>query len=164
MKIRVVPAAGLAALLLLPTACSPPYVDTYAPSRATFDVGCEPGCGLEGRQNGLVIAMTFEAGGRSYGLCCEHRAALLARLQTIRDFWCDGLDVPKTTIGGLEVGTTVSELTDQRGATIDDGQGYLTFNCGGWLEELIAKLQATSCCGSLADEAGSTGRRAHGPG
>ena len=136
--------------LLLALACTPPYAATYAPSEATFEVACEPGCGAEGRDDALFIRMSFEAGERQYATCCEHRPQLLARLQTIKDFWCDGLDVPPKAIGGLIVGTATSEVTKERGATIDDGEGYLTFNCDGWLEQLIDELSASSCCGSLS--------------
>jgi len=144
--------------LMLALACVPPYASTYAPSEATFDIDCEPGCGAEGRDHALFIRMSFEAGKRQYATCCEHRAELLARLQTVKDFWCDGLDVPPKTIGGLIVGTTISDVTKERGATIDDGEGYLTFNCDGWLEQLTEKLSASPCCGSLAATAPADSR------
>lgn len=128
--------------------CSPAYIDAYAPEEASFDLSCVSGCGPEGRDNGLVVAVTFTGGTREYPLCCEHRAALRAHLQTVRDHWCDGLDVPAKQIGGLTVATTTSEITDERGATLDDGQGYVAFQCSGWLDELIAKLATTTCCGS----------------
>jgi hypothetical protein len=83
-------------------------------------------------------------------LDCQHRAALSARLQTISDLWCTGTDVPKQTIGGLEIGTTTSELSKKRGATIDDGQGYVSFLCGDWLTKLLDKLLRLDCCGPLA--------------
>ena len=147
MRAALLAAVGAAWL----TGCSPAYIDTYAPEEASFELSCVAGCGAAGRDNGLVIAVSFTGGERGYSLCCEHRAELMARLQTVKDHWCDGLDVPAKQIGGLTVGTTVSEISKERGATLDDGHGYVAFNCNGWLEQLIEKLTTTTCCGRLAE-------------
>ncbi|MBW2458396.1 MAG: hypothetical protein JRI68_28095 [Deltaproteobacteria bacterium] len=135
-------AIGLACSL----SCMPAYLDTVAPSDATFDVTCVPSCGKGGLDAGVLIEASFSGGTRQYALCCEHRAALMAQLQTIEDLWCDGLDVPDKTIGGLTVGVVISEVTGTRGATIDDGEGFVAFNCDAWLGQLIAKLKQTTCC------------------
>ncbi len=130
----------------LSLSCTPAYLDTVAPSDAAFEVSCVASCGVAGLDSGLLIEASFSGGTRQYALCCEHRAALMAQLQTIEDLWCDGLEVPDKTIGGLVVGAVVSEVTGARGATIDDGEGYVAFNCGAWLGELISELKRTPCC------------------
>ena len=143
----------LAPLLLtlgLGAGCEPAYVATAAPPDLKFDVTCEaPAAGSHGK---LSIDISFAAGQsqRSYSLGCEQRAALAARLKTIEDLWCTGTEVPAQQIGGLEIGTTTSELSHQRGATIDDGQGYVAFLCGDWLHKLVGKLLRLDCCGPLA--------------
>jgi hypothetical protein len=128
--------------------CEPAYISTVAPEGASFDLSCSRDCGDEARDPGLVIDVRFATVQRSYPLCCEHRAALRARLQTIKDFWCDGLDVPPKRIGGLYVATVTSELTRERGAMIDDGQGFVAFNCNEWLDDLLERLAHTECCPS----------------
>jgi len=141
----------LLGLLGLGVGCEPQYVATAAPSDLTFDVVCEPPAG--GAATGqLSIDIAFAAGRaqRSYGLACPDRAALAARLKTIEDLWCEGIEVPKQKVGGLEIGTTTSELSNKRGATIDDGQGYVSFLCGDWLSKLIDKVLRLDCCGPLA--------------
>jgi hypothetical protein len=129
------------------------YLGIATPKDASFDVSCVGSCGLEGRDAGLLIEVAFNAGGerwtRQYAACCKERAALRARLQTIKDLWCAGIDVPPKRIGELIVGTTVSEATGKRGATIDDGEGYVAFNCGQWLDELIDKTGKSTCCEEL---------------
>lgn len=126
------------------------YVDTATPEDARFTLGCIGGCGVEGREPGMLLEVSFTSGGRDwsrqYALCCKDRPALRARLQTIKDLWCDGVPVPKASVGDLLVGTTKSDATGKRGATIDDGEGYVAFNCGEWLERLIHELGSTDCC------------------
>ncbi len=137
----------LGSLIAVLAACEPAYVPTAAPKDAKFEVLCSGGCGRAGREAGLVIDVTFlKSYSRQVAVCCPQRKELLARLQTVKDFWCDGLDVPDKTIGDIQVGTTVSLATGKRGATLDQGQGYVAFNCGDWLDDLIAKLTATTCC------------------
>ncbi len=130
----------------LSLSCTPAYLDTVAPPDASFELSCVASCGAEGRDSGMLIEVAFSGGTRQYALCCQHRSALMAQLQTIEDLWCDGLAVPDKTIGGLVVGAVVSEVTGARGATIDDGEGYVAFNCGAWLGEFISGLKQTSCC------------------
>jgi hypothetical protein len=140
----------LLVLVGLGVGCEPQYVATAAPSDLTFDVACEaPAAG--GLPSRLSLDIAFAAGQaqRSYGLACSDRAALAARLKTIEDLWCDGIDVPTQKVGGLEIGTTTSELSKKRGATIDDGQGYVSFLCGDWLSKLIDKVLRLDCCGPL---------------
>jgi hypothetical protein len=145
--------APVLVILGLGAGCEPAYVATAAPPDLTFDVTCEtPTAGAHGK---LSIDISFAAGQgqRSYGLGCEQRAALAARLKTIEDLWCTGTEVPPQQIGGLVIGTTTSELSNKRGATIDDGQGYVAFLCGDWLSKLIGKLLRLDCCGPLAQPA-----------
>lgn len=135
--------------MLLAQACMPAYVPTIAPEDATFALSCiAAGCGAEGREDGVAIDVVF--GGqytRQLAFCCSHRAEILSRLQTVADLWCDGLDVPEVAIGPVVVGTTVSEGTGKRGATIDVGEGFVAFNCDAWLPELIEQLASSECCG-----------------
>jgi hypothetical protein len=128
--------------------CVSPYLDTAAPSDATFALACElPGsAATPGR---LRIDVAFANVARHYSFGCEHRAELRARLQTVADLWCDGMPVAPAKVGTLVVATTTSELSDKRGATIDDGEGYVAFQCDGWLPELIAALGKRACCGPL---------------
>ena len=123
------------------------YPGTFAPRDASFGLSCVPSCGTEGDAGGIILEVTFTGGARQLALCCPDREALRARLKTIEDLWCDGLAVPPVTIGGLTVGTTVSETSGKRGATLDDGKGYVAFNCDAWLPELVAALGSTECCG-----------------
>lgn len=129
-----------------PLACEPSYLDTIAPKDASFGLSCAGSCGLEGREDGVVIDVSFVGHARQFAVCCSELADLRAHLKTIEDFWCDGLDVPPKTIGDLKVGTTQSKATKKRGATLDHGEGYVTFECGGWLPELQAKLRDSQCC------------------
>ncbi len=127
--------------------CEPAYVGTVWPEDVSYLVGCTSSCGLQGRERGLAIAVgTEKVMLRRVSVCCEHLAGFAAQLQTIRDLWCDGLEVSPKTFGELTVGTTVSELSGQRGATLDQGEGYVAFNCGEWLDGLLAKVQTTPCC------------------
>jgi hypothetical protein len=137
-------------VLLLGGACIPAYIDTIAPKDAKFEVECSTGCGRAGREKAVLVNVSFLGSHeRQLTLCCPERAAVLAQLKTVRDFWCDGLDVPEKTIGDLRVGTTLSEGTGKRGARIDQGEGYVSFQCDGWLPQLIEKLENVTCCGSL---------------
>ncbi len=137
---------GLAALF---SGCSLPFHDTVIPPDATFEVTCEPRCsGAASPSPGLNIDISFKGVGRRYSLCCEHQAALSIQLRMIEDLWCDGLDVPDKHLGDLLVGATRSELTGARGAAIDDGEGYVAFNCGAWLPKLIDRVNGTDCCRS----------------
>ena len=126
--------------------CSPAYVEVAAPPDAAFEVAC----GSPGRAQGtgaeLRVDVTFANVARHYSLGCENAAALTARLQTIKDLWCEGLAVPDQRIGALSVGTTLSEISGKRGATIDDGEGYVAFQCDDWLPKLIERLKQTRCC------------------
>jgi hypothetical protein len=130
----------------LTLSCTPAYLDTVAPTDASFELSCAASCGVAGNDSGLLIEVSFSGGTRQYALCCEHRAALMAQLQTVEDLWCDGLAVPDKTIGGLVVGAVVSEVSGTRGATLDDGEGFVAFNCGAWLPKLVTELKQTSCC------------------
>jgi len=131
---------------LTAVACEPAYVPTIAPEDAVFELSCAPTCGASGRANGVVIDVSFVGHGRQYAVCCDDLAPLRARLQTIADFWCDGLDVPTKTVGELTVGVTESQASKKRGATLDQGEGYVAFNCGDWLPKLIDGLGQSSCC------------------
>ena len=53
---------------------------------------------------------------------------------------------PPAKVGDLKIATTESKLTKKRGITIDQGDGYVTFQCGGWLERLIEELRTAECC------------------
>lgn len=141
---------GCPAALLSASCFSPQYVDTAAPEDAKFTVSCMGGCGPRAHDLGVLIDITFTAKrrpySRQYGLCCKYVPELRAHLATIRDLFCDGLDVPAKEIGGLIVGTTISDATGKRGAIIDDGEGFAAFNCGEWLERLIVATGKTECC------------------
>ncbi len=126
--------------------CEPSYTPTIAPKDATFNVNCYSMCGPSGQQPGMLIAIDFLGHQRQFSVCCEHALSLVAQLHTVKDFWCDNLDVPDRRIGSLTVGTTESELTKKRGATLNQGQGYVVFHCDGWLEELLVKINNTRCC------------------
>jgi len=148
---KIASAVLLAAALSLPAAgCYGPLINTAAPSDAAFELTCIGGCGEQARGGGMMIDVSFSAQGkdfgRQYALCCEHLSDFRARLQTVKDMWCDGLAVPDKEIGGLIVGTTISEETGKRGATVDDGDGYVAFNCGEWLDKLIAETAVGTCC------------------
>lgn len=137
----------LALLLPFIVACEPAYVPTWAPKEATFGLSCVDGCGPQGRDKAIVIDTHFgKKASRSFTLCCAERAAVAARLQTAQDMWCDGLPVPEKTVGDLTIGTTVSPLTGTRAATLNQGEGYVSFQCGGWLEQLNAELEKDACC------------------
>jgi hypothetical protein len=127
--------------------CEPPYLPTIAPKDAQFTVACAPGCGASGRDPGVVIDVSFVGHGRQYNVCCSDMPALRARLTTIIDYWCDGLDVPDIRIGELTVGVTESVASNKRGATLDQGEGYVAFNCDDWLPSLVARLGEQTCCG-----------------
>jgi hypothetical protein len=137
----------LAFATLAALACEPTYVATTAPKDAKFTISCAGGCGDSGRESGFIIDVTFlKSYSRQVSVCCSQRAPLLAQLQTIKDLYCDGLDVPDKHLGDITIGTTTSEATGKRGATLDQGSGYVAFNCDGWLDDLIAKLKKTDCC------------------
>ena len=143
---RFVAPTVLLASVATPVACEPSYLDTIAPDDASFSVSCAGSCGLEGREDGVIIEVTFVGHGRQFAICCGDLPELRAYLKTIEDFWCDGLDVPPKKIGELTVGTTKSQVTKERGATLDHGEGYVTFMCSSWLKDLQAKLAQTTCC------------------
>jgi hypothetical protein len=127
--------------------CEPAYVATAVPKDAKFDVTCAGGCGVSGRDAGLIVDVTVLGSySRQVSVCCSQRSALRARLQTARDHWCDGLDAPDAKVGDITIGTTVSQATGKRGITLDQGSGYVAFNCDDWLDELITKLEKTDCC------------------
>jgi len=136
----------LVGLVATPMACEPSYIDTIAPDDASFAVSCAGACGLEGRDEGIIIDVSFVGHGRQFGVCCGDLPELRAYLTTIQDFWCDGLDVPPKKIGELTVGVTESQVTKKRGATLDHGEGYVTFMCDDWLKDLQAQLADNACC------------------
>ncbi len=139
--------ASLAAPLVFATACEPAYVPTVSPEDASFEIVCAKGCGEDGTFDGVAVDVLF--GGqtqRRFAICCEDRADIVARLQVVNDMYCDGLDVPPKRYGNTVVGTTTSQATKKRGATLDQGDGYVAFNCGDWLPELIQRLSSTPCC------------------
>lgn len=141
------PIALAVPIAVLMLACEPTYVGTAAPKDAKFAVTCVGGCGTSGREAGMIIDVTFLGSySRQVSVCCSQRPALRARLQTARDHWCDGLDVADVTVGDITIGTTVSQATGKRGITLDQGSGYVAFNCDDWLPKLLQKLEATDCC------------------
>jgi hypothetical protein len=108
----------------------------------------------------MLLEVSFSSGGRDwsrqYPLCCNQRDELRSWLQTYSDHQCkDSVPMPKRKVGDLTLGVTVSEETGKRGVTIDDGDGYVAFNCGEWLDELLVKLAKTDCC----DARGGKGER-----
>lgn len=143
---RLIAPALLFGAMATPIGCEPSYIDTIAPDDASFSVSCAGSCGLEGKEDGVIIDVTFVGHGRQFAICCGDVPELRAYLQTIEDFWCDGLDVPDKKIGDLTVGTTTSLVSKERGATLDHGEGYVTFMCGSWLKALQTKLAQTECC------------------
>lgn len=139
--------AALLWLVAIAGACEPAYVGTTAPEDAKFSLVCAGGCGLAGREAGLIVDVTFLGSySRQIAVCCPQRADLRAQLQTVKDLFCDGLEVPDKKIGDITVGTTISQATGKRGATLDQGSGYVAFNCGDWLDKLLVELEKTSCC------------------
>lgn len=138
---------SLAAPLVFASACEPAYVPTVSPEDASFELVCAKGCGDDGSYDGVAIDILF--GGqtqRRFAVCCEDRSEILARLQVVQDMYCDGLDVPPKRYGQTVVGTTTSQATKKRGATLDQGNGYVAFNCDDWLPALIERLSSTPCC------------------
>jgi hypothetical protein len=133
-------------LVIAFVACQPLYPESIAPRDAKFAVSCTAECG--GGNGGIAIDVSFAKGGfnRQISFCCADRAEILARLKTVADFWCDGLAVPAKEVGGIIIGTNVSETTGERGASLDGGDGYVSFNCDAWLPELLAQLDASPCC------------------
>lgn len=143
MVVRLLRFLALAAAL---SGCGPAHVGTVAPKDAAFTVGCATGCGKDGRAPSLTINVNF--GGtyaRQFSICNEQRPALIARLMVVQDLGCSGLEVPSATIGGLAIGTTTSELNGKVAATLDAGEGFVAFQCEGWLPELLEKLERTTC-------------------
>jgi hypothetical protein len=138
---RVLPAALLAA------ACAPIEPGTIAPRDASFDVLASDGCGPEARDPSLAIEVRY-AGSRTrrFSVCCSERDALVERLATLRRLACDGLSVEPATIGGLVLSSTVSEFTAKRAVTLEQGEGYVAFQCDAWLPQLMAKLEAGTVC------------------
>ena len=122
-------------------------MNTAAPKDAKFDVVCVGGCGDAGRDAGMIIDVTFLSSySRQISVCCPQRAALRARMQTAKDHWCDGLDAADAKVGDITIGTTVSQSTGKRGVTLDQGSGYVAFNCDDWLPKLLKKLEKSDCC------------------
>jgi hypothetical protein len=137
--------------LFVTAACSPAYVDTLAPKDAKFEIVCGPqGCGKGGREKAADIRVTFgKKYARHYSVCCPTKNDVVARLVTIRDMWCAGLAVPPKTIGELTIAVTTSELSGKRAATIDQGEGYTSFQCDDWLPKLIEALERSNCCSTV---------------
>ncbi len=136
----------LAVLALGAAACGPQYIDTLAPKDAHFELACGESCG-KGHEPSVIVDVVF--GGhysRKFELCCGQRNAVVARLVTVRDMWCAGLAVPPKSFGDVTVGTTVSEINEKRAATLDQGEGYVAFQCDDWLPKLIDRLNASNCC------------------
>lgn len=129
-------------------ACAPLYPDAIAPSDAKFALSCVDSCGVAGADRAIAIDFSFAKGqyGRQIAFCCADRAAIVAQLQTAADFWCDGLEVPPRTVGGITIGTLVSPTTGRRAVTLDAGEGYVSFQCDAWLPQLIDQLKASTCC------------------
>jgi hypothetical protein len=146
IAMTMTPRALLLAAALTVAGCEPAYIPTIAPKDAAFEVTCAGSCGAEGREPGVLIDVAYVGQSRQFALCCDEVPVLRARLATIADFWCEGLPVGDKRVGDLLVGTTESEATGKRGATLDQGDGYVAFNCGDWLEKLVAQLGSTSCC------------------
>jgi hypothetical protein len=145
-SLRLLGGVALASILLAPAACEPAYLDTIAPDDASFSLSCASTCGESGQDDGIMLDVTFVGHGRQFSACCSDVPALRAQLKTIEDFWCDGLDVPPKKVGDLVVGVTESKVSQKRGATLDHGDGYVAFNCDGWLLDLQKQLRASECC------------------
>jgi hypothetical protein len=127
-------------------ACTPAYVEAFAPKDGSFEVRPTDGCGDDGRRPSLAVEV--KAGGavaRRLTVCCGQRDALLERLVGMRDAACEGTTLPTTTVGNLQVGTTVSEISGKPAITLDQGEGYVAFQCEGWLPRLIDELGRASC-------------------
>ena len=129
-------------------ACQPAYIDVATPKDAQFELICAARCGQQGVQPGTLINVSFGGGARGFSVCCDKQPAVVQHLMQIRDVFCPGGEVPSRMFGDLEVFTVVSEATGKRGAAFDHGEGYAAFNCGGWLEQLIDRMQTSTCCGS----------------
>jgi hypothetical protein len=94
---------------------------------------------------------------RTFAICCADRDLVLAQLVTVRDMWCGGfspspegvsrgLAVPPKLIGELTIGTTTSAISGKRALTLEQGEGYVAFQCDAWLPTLIDRLEASRCC------------------
>ncbi|MBM4360733.1 MAG: hypothetical protein FJ096_21715 [Deltaproteobacteria bacterium] len=133
-------------LALAHAACTPAHVEAFAPRDASFDLHPADGCGDDGRRP--AIALEVRAGGavvRRFTVCCGERDALVEKLAGMRAAACDGVTVPTATVAGLQIGTTVSELSGKSAITLDQGEGYVAFQCDGWLPRLIDGLRAARC-------------------
>lgn len=136
-----------AALLLALVGCTPASAETVAPRDAAFRVACADGCGKDARAPSVAIEVTFGGGAaRAFSVCCDQRDELVKRLALVRDLRCNGLAVPPAKVGELTVGSTVSELSGKPAATLEQGEGYVAFQCGGWLPQLIELLERETCC------------------
>ncbi|MBM4377079.1 MAG: hypothetical protein FJ095_18515 [Deltaproteobacteria bacterium] len=132
---------------LLLAGCAPIEPGTIVPRDASFDVLVSDGCGPEARAPSLAIEVRY-AGSRTrrFSVCCSDRDVLLERLGTLRRLACEGLAVEPATIGGLVLSSTVSEYSAKRAVTLEQGEGYVAFQCDAWLPQLMAKLEAETVC------------------
>ena len=137
---------AIIAVPLLLTSCVEAYPDAYAPKEASFALRCADGCGKNGQEATLHIDVSFGEGERSFVVCCEAAAEVQAQLRTAQDHWCDGLDVPDAHVADLKIGTTISDTSGKRAVTLDQGEGYVAFQCGEWLDQLNAELDKSRCC------------------
>lgn len=134
------------------TACAPIEPGAIAPSDASFDVLASDGCGPEARDPALVVEVRY-AGSRTrrFAVCCSEKDTLLASLAKIRSLACEGLAVEPMAVGAVTLSSTVSEFTGKRAVTLEQGEGYVAFQCDAWLPKLVAKLEAPSTCSPHPD-------------
>lgn len=136
----------MSSLVLPLSACMPAYVDAVAPKDASFEIRAAEGCG--GDEGRPALAIEVRAGGavqRRITVCCGSRSALLEKLEAMRAPACDGVRFDPVTVAGLTVGTTESELTGRLAITLDQGEGYVAFQCDGWLPRLVDELGRADC-------------------
>lgn len=134
--------------------CGSGPIETLAPKDAAFEVSCSDGCGHDGRAPTVAIDVRFGTRYvRNFSVCCSERAALIQQLRRVRDEACVGKDVPAVVIGSLTVGATRSELSGRTAATLDQGHGYVAFQCDGWLPRLLTDLETATCCSSAPEAA-----------
>lgn len=133
-----------AALPLLSSCLQPAGFETFQPKEPSLTVHCS-----ERRDRApakLLVDVGFPQGSRNFAITCDIVPDVVARLQTVEDFWCEGLAVPAKTYGDVTVSTTASALTGKRGATLDQGEGYVAFHCGDWLRRVLDEAERARCC------------------
>ncbi len=145
--LRPMKRAALLVVGLGTASCQPTGIETLAPKDARFEVTCGTSCGKKGRDAALIIDVHFgQKYERRYAACCADREAVVARLVMVRDLWCAGLAMPPKTFGEMTIGVTQSELSGKRAATLEQGDGYVAFQCDDWLPRLIDQLNHARCC------------------